>query len=234
MKELMIHVERIVRPVRADWSKLKMRRELLAHLQAAFEQERERGADEATAIAAAKRRLGDPAALTRQLQASVSRLERLAVTPFPGSVPLILLCLGVLLPVILAIAPVPGGLTSRHAGSFASVAEVAPRHARAIFVGGIVVMELGLFLWYAFTIGFFPPRRMRWPRVAGAGVAAFVAQLAGISLLTFALTGRAAPGELAQAALGSLLAPAFFASGGIAAVLAMRPLRKWLELDIAD
>src|SRR5689334_20531134 len=41
MKALMVHVERIVRPVRASARrKLRMRRELLVHLQSAVEQER--------------------------------------------------------------------------------------------------------------------------------------------------------------------------------------------------
>ena len=81
MKELMIHVERIVRPLRASQRrKLRMRRELLAHLTAALEEERTCSPDEAGAIAAAKQRLGDPAALARQLEQSVPRVERLMYT----------------------------------------------------------------------------------------------------------------------------------------------------------
>jgi hypothetical protein len=77
MKELMIHVERIVRPVRAmQWRKLRMRRELLLHLQAAFEEERGKGGDEAAALDRAAKRLGDPAELTRELQRSVPLIER--------------------------------------------------------------------------------------------------------------------------------------------------------------
>lgn len=72
LKELMIHVEGIVRPIRAtEGRKLRMRRELLAHLQAALEEERERNAGEAEAWAAAKRRLGPPEELTSSLQKSV-------------------------------------------------------------------------------------------------------------------------------------------------------------------
>ena len=83
MKELMIHVERIVRPLRGDLSKLRMRRELLAHLQAAYDQERSAGRSPDDALAEAKRRLGDPASLATELQASMPWYETLGTTPFP-------------------------------------------------------------------------------------------------------------------------------------------------------
>jgi hypothetical protein len=85
MDELMIHVERIVRPVRAFESrKLQMRRELLGHLQEAMEDERRlHPDDEGTATEEALRRLGDPAALTRQLQKTVPLFERLLMLKLP-------------------------------------------------------------------------------------------------------------------------------------------------------
>jgi hypothetical protein len=77
MKELMVPVERAVRAVHASAArKRRMRQELLAHLTAIFEEERARGGDEQLALAQAVRRFGDPADLTRDLQASVPRLER--------------------------------------------------------------------------------------------------------------------------------------------------------------
>ncbi len=86
IRELMICVERIVRPVRAFQSrKLKMRRELLNHLLSAVEEERGRGADDATAIDRAKRRLGEPADVTRELQMSVWLPERLLMAKLPIS-----------------------------------------------------------------------------------------------------------------------------------------------------
>ena len=76
LKELMVHVERIVRPVVATESrKLQMRRELLGHLQAALAEEREMGADDAIAWEAAKKRLGDPDALMADLQRSVPVMD---------------------------------------------------------------------------------------------------------------------------------------------------------------
>ncbi|HEV8061525.1 MAG TPA: permease prefix domain 1-containing protein [Gemmataceae bacterium] len=77
MNEFMIHVERIVRPIRAiDDHKDRMREELLAHLQASYEEERARQPDEAVARAKAIASLGDPALLRSELQDSVSRMER--------------------------------------------------------------------------------------------------------------------------------------------------------------
>jgi hypothetical protein len=86
MKELMIQVERAVRPLRAESRrKLKMRRELLAHLTCIYEEELARRSDPAAARVEALRRFGDPAALTRELQDSVPFLERMLHTPIPAS-----------------------------------------------------------------------------------------------------------------------------------------------------
>ena len=77
MKELMIAVERAVRPVHAGpVRKRRMRQELLAHLTGTFEEEQARGGDEPAALARALQRFGDPADLARDLQASVPRSER--------------------------------------------------------------------------------------------------------------------------------------------------------------
>jgi len=76
MKELMVQVERAVRPVRASSRrKDRMREELLTHLTGLYEEERGRLGDGAAALAQAVQRFGDPAELTRDLQASVSREE---------------------------------------------------------------------------------------------------------------------------------------------------------------
>jgi len=78
-QELMTHVEQIVRPIAATQStKLRMRRELLAHLDAAYREELARDPDRA--IDLAKARLGEPAEITRQLQRSVSLPERLLLS----------------------------------------------------------------------------------------------------------------------------------------------------------
>src|SRR5215831_4839170 len=77
MNDLMVHVERAVRAVRASPArKRRMRQELLAHLTALVEEEKERGGDEGQAVARALQRFGDAASLLRDLQDSVPRLER--------------------------------------------------------------------------------------------------------------------------------------------------------------
>jgi hypothetical protein len=85
MKQLMTHVERIVRPVAAFAPrKLRMRRELLAHLQQAAEEESGKaGGDVPAAVGRAMRRLGEPAELTRQLRQSVPLAERLLMAKLP-------------------------------------------------------------------------------------------------------------------------------------------------------
>jgi hypothetical protein len=73
----MIHVERAVRPVRGEEStKCGMREELYAHIAAIYEEERRRTGGEQAAIDAARRRFGEPDALTAELQESVPRIER--------------------------------------------------------------------------------------------------------------------------------------------------------------
>jgi hypothetical protein len=82
---LMLHVERIVRPLRATQRrKLRMRRELLAHLQSALAEERPAHPTDEAALTAAKFRLGDPANLATQLQRSVPALERLLLARIPA------------------------------------------------------------------------------------------------------------------------------------------------------
>src|SRR3954453_15889228 len=79
MKEVMVFVERAVRPVQASSRrKDRVREELLAHMTAIYEEEMARTGDEAAAREQAARRLGDPSGLTHELQASVSREERIA------------------------------------------------------------------------------------------------------------------------------------------------------------
>ncbi len=77
MTELTEAVERAVGPVRAGRArKRRMRQELLGHLWAAYEEERARLGDDRLALNRALARFGDPAELTRELQASVPRAER--------------------------------------------------------------------------------------------------------------------------------------------------------------
>ena len=76
--QLKILVERAVRPVRASIArKQTMREELLAHVSSVFEEELTRQADTQAALAQTERRFGNPAEVTRNLQASLPRLDRI-------------------------------------------------------------------------------------------------------------------------------------------------------------
>jgi hypothetical protein len=86
MKALRQQVERVVRPVRASQAtKDRMREDLLEHLQLLYGKELARSGDPVVALAEATRQLGEPQALTRDLQSRVSRLERWAMTPLAGT-----------------------------------------------------------------------------------------------------------------------------------------------------
>jgi hypothetical protein len=77
MNELMIQVERVVRPLRASGQrKDRLREELLAHLTCIYEEELARCGEAGAARAAAVQRFGAPAELTRALQDTVSFRER--------------------------------------------------------------------------------------------------------------------------------------------------------------
>jgi len=77
--ELMKHVERAVRPVLAPpEKKMQMRRELLAHLTELYEQELADSGDPRSAAERAMGRLGEPQALSTELQQSIPRWARTA------------------------------------------------------------------------------------------------------------------------------------------------------------
>jgi len=218
MKQLMIHVEKIVRPIRGGAStKMRMRRELLGHLQECFDEEKALGLDDAAALAAATRRLGEPAALLAELQGSIPRLERRAATPFPAWMMKAFVTVGVLLPIILAAIVMPAG-------------------NRTMFVSGIIVVELDALLWYRFTIRFFRPR-IRWSSVLPFGVAAMVTQFAWAVLISEGLTGHAVPEHPVGVVLKGLMLPAYFGSAGIVAIVAQRrrtELNEWRDLELSD
>ena len=78
MKELMIQVERAVRPVRvSERRKDRMREELLSHLTCIYEEEVGRRGDAQATLRAVLERFGDPAQLTHALQESVTLPQRL-------------------------------------------------------------------------------------------------------------------------------------------------------------
>ena len=85
MNALRVHVERAVRPIRANGlRKDRMREELLAHLTGVFEEELERLGDEGGAAREAIRRFGGAQDVSQELQAAVPRVEQLLHANLPG------------------------------------------------------------------------------------------------------------------------------------------------------
>lgn len=75
--QLMTHVERAVRPIRAEEStKCRMREDLYAHLFQIYQEELHQRNDEAEAVMNSCKRLGEPAALASELERTVSPFER--------------------------------------------------------------------------------------------------------------------------------------------------------------
>lgn len=197
MKELMVQVERAVRPVRASSRcKDRMREELLTHLTGIYEEERARLGDGAAALAQAVQRFGDPAELTRELQESVSRAEvigfvferwfgwrapesaarytmRLAVRIFCAVAVLSLIVIAT----VVAIAGPGIDLLARLrlAASFGIIASAD------VFILGLLYFKMRDRLCGGLGV------RRSWPRAAGLGIlAALAVQASG---LAFTLLG---------------------------------------------
>jgi hypothetical protein len=240
-RTLMIHVERIVRPVRAGGSrKLRMRRELLSHLEAAHDEERAHGRDETAAIEQAKRRLGSPDHITVELQESVPRIERMMHVPIPEP------CLGSIGPLRLTL--MFGLLIAASLGLLATLGGIFALFGRDLAQTGIrASMSLLVLNCYATCIS-----RVWYDQLAEAIVAATQrrarpALAAAYSVLIIAVQALAAVGALRLMAYRS---PAVIEIAGlvaisvgslgvaalIARVVARIPaceLKQWRDLDLA-
>lgn len=87
MKALRLHVERIVRPIRASpRRKDRMREELLAHLMRLYDEQLARTNNPESAVAEAIRRFGDASSLKHELQGTVHWLERWAFLSLGGPI----------------------------------------------------------------------------------------------------------------------------------------------------
>lgn len=205
MSEFMVLVERAVRPVAAGpkW-KLRMREELLAHLDGVYQEELARLGDGTAARAEAVRRFGDPAALTADLQRSVSfrdrldgRLDRLfgwrpgePGALFAGRLAglvaaLIVLWLGAVL--------VATALRRPHDGSVPSAAQLIRLFgALLVFAPAAVFLLAVLFVRVRNSLhGAFGSRRS-WRRAAGfAALSVVVLPVSGTAFYLIGLPGAA-------------------------------------------
>lgn len=84
--ELMVCVERCVRPIRAsNLRKDRMRSELYAHLYGVCEEERSNAESEEAALEKTRQRFGDPANVRDELQNTVPWIERALCVPLDSS-----------------------------------------------------------------------------------------------------------------------------------------------------
>jgi hypothetical protein len=250
MNELMIHVERIVRPVGAtEGRKLRMRQELLGHLEAALEEER-RGfpGDERTAVERAKLRLGEPVELTRKLQRAVPMVERLMLTRRPLSRRLDRL--------EQKMARVPGQrgpMTLGHKMILIGVAMLvyAPLfmsmysattvgrqaiHLAAFVVGTFIGGPALIFASYRFVFAAADPdHRLDWPGTLKRGATIIALQIALAFFAVFTIADRCATIREFVGCAASTVA-LVVVSGLIARYIGVlrRPYDEWLTLNIAE
>jgi hypothetical protein len=259
VRELMIHVERIVRPVRAMESrKLRMRRELLAHLESALREEQTAGGSEGEILQRAKARLGDPAALTMELQQSVPSLDRLllhhipvldaleqphwstskepltglrALDGGPLGQALLLAGAGGVLPVLAAAVTIT--LLARRTSSGVNLGIDHPRVL--IAAAGLLICALPALCTNFVTAMAGLSKPPRWSRAVAYGAGVVAAQLLWTSLMAVAMLDLAPAAH--QLLYSALLALAVLVVLSIAAraISALR-LRydAWLTLDIGE
>ncbi len=253
--EFMLHVERIVRPVRASQRRrLRMRSELLAHLQAAIAEERKHFPnDERAAIDSAKRRLGEPPELTRRLQQSVPLWERmlLAKAPLPPKAEEIERRTGRLMfgpwsvmththTIIVAI--LAGFIVGLPLYTLQIVRDVLTRsgppaaHVELFLVGMLAGTYVLMFVAYRFVFAAASPasewnlRRLLW-----RGMLIFALQI-GLAFFATASAAVRAPtiGEVAAVAIVSLATLLVAGFAGLRVGIRRRPYDEWMRLKIAE
>ena len=246
MKELMVQVERAVRPVRASSRrKDRMREELLTHLTGIYEEERGRLGDGAAALVQAVQRFGDPAELTRDLQASVSREEvaafhlerwfgwrapesaarytlRLAVRVFCVVAVLSLIVIATVMAISGPGIDLPARL--RLAASFAIIASLD------VFILGLLYFKMRDRLCGGLGV------RRSWPHAAGFGLLAAVAvQASGVAFTLLGISSIEPTLELFfHWWPGVVFTPLWFALYGL--TCGPREIRhtEWACLDIGN
>src|SRR5262245_13760917 len=252
MRELMIHVERAVRPLRAEprW-KRRMREELWAHIDALYREELGATGDEGAALARARARFGDPAVVAAELQRSVPVLERWLHSP---------------LPLTRAIDRLLGKLRrregerpSRHALRVAlllsglSLLLVVPFFVQAVgrpgetwpvptLCGAAIVIKDFLFFLFCYALCRAAVGAARGPgvlRAIGCGLGGVLVQVASIPASHRLMQGETSGfGDLLNG--GKLTAPALLAAGFLTALAASVRIgnrhqardRAWAELEL--
>jgi hypothetical protein len=255
MKQLMIHVERAVRPIRGEVStKCRMREELYAHLTEILEEERERTGDENDAIGRACERFGDPATLRAELQTTVPWLQRIVCllddvhrrrpseTPLRHAVRVAMMNLlyfsvmWAALILVFLLLDVMGVGPDAHRIS----AEHGLRFRLMVALGVWMSVAIGLFVLIGHAMrdqleeGLLRPRSWRTAGVLSLLAVVIVFSCGGGFLLMMPIDAWAVSRLLPSWILAALATPLIFAIvARLAAIEAVRS-RPWTSLDISD
>lgn len=251
MKDLMIHVERVVRPVRASARrKLRMREELLAHLLSIHEEERSRSGEDDAALAAARQRFGDPAEVTRELQASVDVGERIAYVlerwfgMRPAESPACflfrltcsLLLLSLVLYVLLVASVLLLGAEEEAIPVGLSLAGRLRLGAALLVIGCLDVFLFGL-LYFRMraALGIQPERKRSWRRaVVCVGLCMLAVLASGMAFTLLGIGSATISLELAYLWLPlTVVLPAGFVVWGLTWGRREVRLMEWITLDIS-
>lgn len=250
MNQLMIYVEGIVKPIAATQSrKLRMRADLLAHLESALEEERlfDPG-DEAGALERAKFRLGKPTELTRQLQQTVPAVEstllgRLSLPPrideleqrmayVPGQRGAMTMGHKTLLSAMATLSATPLFLSMHSALASVDMEAVHPALSTAgTFVGCLVLLLCSYRFVFAAANS---EESFDWPGAMKRGGVILALQLGMAFFLAATIADRAATSREVLNCV--TLALAFLIGSGLIArwiSVLRRPYDEWLKLDIA-
>lgn len=225
-RELMVLVERVVRPLAAsEKSKKRMRDELLLHLASIHAEELDRDGDAATALVRTQQRFGDLSELSSELRATQSTrdqwlrsFEWCVMQRVDESIPSFVLRLGL---VQVALASV--------------MFLLAPARL-AIGIMLMMCLGFGAFLLLSFLWGREWEHRRRWFRLCGLSLGAIAAFPLGLLIMLYVSGGgwnelRGAFSSFSLigiALLGSILGPIV----GVLHTRDMIYLREWARLEL--
>lgn len=225
-RELMLLVERVVRPLPASLKlKKRMRDELLQHLSSIHTEELARDGDASAALVRTRQRFGDLDELSRELRTSVPSsdqwlrgLEWCVMQRVDESIPAFVLRLGVL-----------------QAALASVIFLLAPAR---LAVGVMLMMALGFggYLLFSFVWGDEWEHRRRWFRLCGASLGAVGCFPLGLLIMLF-VSGSdwnelsrfcSSTSLIGLAILGTILGPIV----GVLHTRDMTYLREWAKLEL--
>ncbi|MGA2442495.1 MAG: permease prefix domain 1-containing protein, partial [Tepidisphaeraceae bacterium] len=229
---------------------LRMRRELLTHLQSAADEEQAHGFDEPTAIRRAVERLGNPIELARQLQGTVPWVQRLLLARIPVSKPverwevqsarrlyggaITLLHISILSGVAGLLSAVPCYMAAPVRNSLTNWG-VEPAHPGPFFLGVLIIWQAIVFMSFRYVLAAADPHKrpdlLATLRRAGAVV---VLQIAFTLAATVTARDRAPTfAEIISniAVTSMLLIGSMLVARKVASL--RRPYDEWLTLDVA-